>query len=146
MKLNSFIICDDIRSELGNKYSLMGIYLDRIVFQRPKGTPEAWPKAIKLGFYARFTKEEKDNTIPSGSKFNFYYKKDDNLVLLGSGVISDPKTLLSQGQFAITIIHNPLVIEGQGVISFYMDFLDDKGIIIQPSFLLGQINIIEREE
>ena len=30
MKLNCFLICDDIRNELGNKQSLTGIYDDVI--------------------------------------------------------------------------------------------------------------------
>lgn len=44
LKIKDFIFCDDIRSEFGNKFSLMGIYGDRI---KVNVKSEA-PKVVKL--------------------------------------------------------------------------------------------------
>ena len=49
MKINSFIICDDIRSEVGNKKSLMGIYTKELVFSVTAEEAGVWPKDLVLG-------------------------------------------------------------------------------------------------
>ncbi len=145
MKLDCFIVCDDIRAELGNKFSLMGIYLDRIVFQRPKGTPEIWPKAIKLGFYLRFLAEKKDEAIESGITFNFYCENNGQLQRLGSGVIDNPKALLGTGKFAINMMISSLIINKQGTLNFYIDFLDNKNKVILEKLKIGTIDILDIE-
>ena len=53
MKLNCFLICDDIRNELGNKQSLTGIYDDVINFSMKD--IGKWPKVVKLGIYEPIT-------------------------------------------------------------------------------------------
>ena len=58
MKLLNFIICDDIRNELGNKHSLMGVYDDSIEFQVTPDNQNTWPKSLKVGIYAKVKTEE----------------------------------------------------------------------------------------
>ena len=53
MKLKDFIICDDIRTEIGNKISLMGIYNDAFNFTVPEKLADNWPKMVHLGFFIR---------------------------------------------------------------------------------------------
>lgn len=48
MKVQSILVSDDVRQELGNKISLVGIY-DAINF--PPATP--WPVSIPLGLFMR---------------------------------------------------------------------------------------------
>jgi len=57
MKLIDFIICDDIRTELGNKFSLMGIYEDAINFNVSANESGKWPKVIRIGFFIRIKTE-----------------------------------------------------------------------------------------
>ena len=57
MKLKDFIICDDIRTEINNKLSLMGIYNDALNFSVPEKLVDKWPKVIHLGFFIRFDLE-----------------------------------------------------------------------------------------
>ena len=54
MRLEDFIVCDDIRHEQGNKVSLMGVFRDEILL------PQVWPQALRLGFFARFRLEPED--------------------------------------------------------------------------------------
>ena len=59
MKLIDFIVCDDIRHEVGGKQTLVGVYSDRIVFQT--NTPEAkWPVSKSLGIVLRFKVDKSD--------------------------------------------------------------------------------------
>ena len=55
MKINSFIICDDIRSEVGNKKSLMGLYTKELVFSVTAKEAGVWPKDIVLGMMLDFS-------------------------------------------------------------------------------------------
>ena len=57
MKLKDFIICDDIRIEASNKFSLMGVYNDALNFNVPIELVEKWPKIIHLGFFIRLDVE-----------------------------------------------------------------------------------------
>lgn len=53
MRIASFIICDDIRQEVGNKLTLVGIYADTLAFHLPPES-QRWPLVIpKLCFYVR---------------------------------------------------------------------------------------------
>jgi hypothetical protein len=53
MKLVQFIVCDDIRKETGNKFSLMGIYENAIEFRVTPDKKDKWPKTMRLGIYAK---------------------------------------------------------------------------------------------
>jgi len=53
MKLIDFIICDDIRTELNNKFSLMGVYNDAFNLFVPNEVVDKWPKSLHLGFFIR---------------------------------------------------------------------------------------------
>ncbi|MBN2497939.1 MAG: hypothetical protein JXR96_25320 [Deltaproteobacteria bacterium] len=59
MKLLDFIVCDDIRHELGGKLSLMGIFGDTIRLQVPRGSPR--PIAFPMAVYLRVLLEEQDS-------------------------------------------------------------------------------------
>ncbi len=53
MKIVDFIVCDDVRQELGNKVSLMGIFSDAIVLQQEV----AWPIRMNLSVFTRLELE-----------------------------------------------------------------------------------------
>lgn len=145
MIVDCFIVCDDIRSELGNKYSLMGIYLDSVVFQRLKGSTEVWPKALKLGFYIRLVKEQEDMEVCPDSTFNFYSERDGKTELLGNGIINDRKAINQNGKFVITIIHNPFIFTKPDNIKFFIEFFNNDKKKINKKILLGELSVIDRE-
>ncbi len=69
MKLYDAIFCDDIRHEVNNKFSLMGIYNEEIVFHVPNKN-EVGPQLFKLSLLLRF-KINKEEQYPE--RFEFAY-------------------------------------------------------------------------
>lgn len=55
MRINNFILCDDIRTEVGNKKSLMGVYSKEITFSVAKDEKKQWPKELVLGVMLDFS-------------------------------------------------------------------------------------------
>lgn len=145
MILDSFIVCDDIRAELGNKVSLMGLFVDQIVFLKGRDQPSTWPKALKLAFYLRFIREERDNILFQGSTFKYYCEKNGNSELLGGGVFKDTKVPIDRDKFAITIIHNPFMVLGPGKVSFSIEFFDANQRLAQEKIKLGDMLIREED-
>ena len=65
MKLIDFIVCDDIRREIGNKITLVGMYNNKIQLQGPM---VAWPVAIAFSVYVRLKIENDEDR--NGTKFS----------------------------------------------------------------------------
>jgi hypothetical protein len=55
MNLDCFLICDDIRNEVGGKQTLVGVYGEGINFNVPANQAGKWPKAMRLGIYIRLS-------------------------------------------------------------------------------------------
>jgi hypothetical protein len=53
MKVIDFIICDDIRKEMGNKFSLAGIYNERIRLEAKDISAIKFPLPFRLGVFVR---------------------------------------------------------------------------------------------
>jgi len=121
MKLKDFIICDDIRSEVNNKYSLMGIYNDALNFYIPEKFADSWPKAIHLGFYFRIciesTEELKsinkfvlESTINDKINFNaeqfFNGEIDENhpLKQMVISIVFDQVNIFSIGEMELSLL------------------------------------------
>jgi hypothetical protein len=134
MKLINFIICDDIRSELGNKNSLMGIYDDTIDFRVTPDKEKNWPKVMRIGIYARILIDE-DKNITHFKLKSLFNKKE---TIIGDGILNLSK-LKQLKKINIAIIHNSFVFENTGNIKFIFDFYNDKDEIVetlQPDFSL----------
>ena len=79
MKLLDFIICDDIRNELGNKHSLMGIYDDSIEFQVTPDNQNTWPKLLRIGIYAKVKTEDNEEVFKF--KIRMKYNEKETVLL-----------------------------------------------------------------
>jgi hypothetical protein len=128
MKLNCFLICDDIRNELGNKQSLIGVYDDVINFSVTQADIGKWPKVIKLGLYIKLefeNKSEKD----SFQRIKLEYVINDEPVVLFDN--SRPESLATDLKgINIGAVVNQFVIKGSGELNFHCIVYDkDNGII-----------------
>lgn len=105
MTLLDFIICDDVRQEVGNKHTFVGIY-DTINF---KGDKIEWPIRYRICFYIRFyyTKNE-----PKPDGFLIEFKKDRDLVHKYEDKFNIPK---EEGLFNLVITDQAFPIGGPGV-------------------------------
>ncbi|MES2217176.1 MAG: hypothetical protein V4501_02060 [Pseudomonadota bacterium] len=60
MKFIDVLFCDDIRLELNNKVSIMGLYNDRIVFRSSDKSKLEWPIKMDLSMLVRFSLRKND--------------------------------------------------------------------------------------
>jgi len=142
MKLDTLLICDDIRQEVGGKQSLIGLYNDAIIFEaNPKSVP-VWPKLMRLGFFIRLSFNE-DDKIKEGTTFSFSFRRGDESVEIAKG------SLAVQGpahpRFAsLSIMTNPFVINGPGEMTFSLLLLDSQGKAFKTFAGAGSIKIEQR--
>jgi len=84
MKIIDAIFCEDIRFELNNKLSLMGLYSDQIVFQVSglDATETQWPIATTLALLLRF-KMDKNDKHPDQFKFEYLFENSPLINISG---------------------------------------------------------------
>lgn len=87
MKLSDAIFCDDIRYEINNKISLIGIYNDQIDLNFSKGTEIQWPVLMRLSVLLRF-KFEKTEERPDQFEFE-YFMNDKSITKIGEKIKVD---------------------------------------------------------
>jgi hypothetical protein len=121
MKILDFIICDDIRREMGNKHSLIGMYDESIEFTVPPDKTNIWPKAIRIGLYIKIKVEDNEEI----SEIKMRMKFNDKEVVLGVEPLKVPKTKPKMNIINIVLINPAFVFEGQGSINFFFDIFDD---------------------
>ena len=135
MKLLDFIICDDIRNEIGNKHSLMGVYDDSIEFHVTPDKQNTWPKLLRIGIYAKVKTEDNEEV------FNFKIRKKYNqteTVLLDRN-LNLPKNKTSK-KINIAFVHSAFKFENPGNFTIFLDFYNQKKELIatlSPEFVIN---------
>ncbi|NQT61215.1 MAG: hypothetical protein HQ557_19790 [Bacteroidetes bacterium] len=119
MKLQTFIVCDDIRNEIGQKHSLIGVYDDRILFNVTPDKKNTWPKQMKLGIFAKISFEEL-----TPKSFSFKMKYNENDVLLGEGSVNIKESEKNMNKFIVAIVNNNFLFDKPGKIKFTFIFFD----------------------
>lgn len=142
MKITNFIICDDVRTEIGNKHSLIGIYDGVIEFNVTQGTAGVWPKNLKLGLFAKlFAETEEEKTKINRFKIKLIINGTEKIlgenILNGKGNAVIPKITL-------VAVFNNFIFEGPGDYSFVLDFYDANGQLISSVKNLEPIKVSER--
>jgi hypothetical protein len=125
MKLINFIICDDIRNELGNKISLMGIYDDTIEFPVTQDKENTWPKSMRIGVCLRI-KLDQDKDI---TRFKLRTSFNNKEIIIGEGVFNLSQ-LKQLKKINIVILHNAFVFNASGIMNFIFDFYNSKDEIV----------------
>jgi len=135
MKLLDFIICDDIRNELGNKHSLMGIYDDSIEFQVTPDNQNTWPKLLRIGIYAKVKTEDDEEVF----KFKIRMKCNEKETVLLDRTLTLPKIKTSK-KMNIAFVHSAFKFENPGNFTFFLDFYNQKKELIatlSPEFVIS---------
>lgn len=125
MKLLNFIICDDIRQELGNKHSLMGLYDDSIDFQVTPDNQNTWPKSLRIGIYAKVKLEDNEKAF----KFKIRMKYNKKETVLVDNILPQSETNPFH-KIVITLVNGNFVFENPGNITFFLDFYNQKKELI----------------
>ena len=123
MKVSDFIICEDIRLEVGGKNSLMGVLGDSLNFHG-LGSND-WPKNFTIAIFLRVdVGEEKPNKFKIEAALN-----DDQVAL-----IKDNLTLPEKAKtISIPIIFRALPIKETGTLNFLFEMLSDETTLIKES-------------
>jgi len=137
MKIVSFLVCDDIRSEMGGKHSLIGVYSNSIEFQVTPEKKDQWPRKMKMGIYVRIKLEDSDREKDINSfKCKVDYNGRVEEIVQGTFF---PKDVPISSSVGLVIVHNNFVFKEPGEIRFVLDFSDVKNDVIEtitPDYML----------
>lgn len=119
MRVLDFIICDDVRVEVNNKHTLVGVFGDSILFPVPKTSEDVWPKRIKLSFFVRLAVDESD-TLPDEVSFSYILNEEEKEVARGK--MTPP---VSIKVILLVFSFDNIVIQNKGNLSFKLTFYKD---------------------
>lgn len=130
MKLIDFVLCDDIRYEMGNKVSLIGVYNDTIIFGEKTVADIKWPKAMKLGLYIRslFTENE---TFPN--KFTVDISYNGKASLSVSGAIAKQSVDEKGVLITVAVVADSFPFHGVGTVNFSIKYFENDKLIVEAS-------------
>lgn len=141
MKLLNFLVCEDIRNEVGNKNTLVGVMDDKLIFNVTPDNKNIWPKRMKLGFFMQIDLE---GNIPKS--FTFKRIDDEAEQIIGNNIIRVPEKQM-HNKITIAIVHSNFTFKKVGKIRFKIEFSDEEANIIDtitPEYSLDILeNVIE---
>ena len=112
MELMDFVVCDDIRPELGNKFSLMGVYERAYVINALVTT---WPYTTRLALFIRV----QFGNEPIPQQFEFRTLRRGEIRGRFPGAIPN---LVAATPFSLVLNLNPFGILEPGIIDFEIAF------------------------
>ncbi len=125
MKLINFIICDDIRSEIGNKLSLMGVYSESINFHSKANDENQWPKTKRIALYIQMDVEE-DEDLNDIQSFELQIDYNGEVKNIGGSDSPPPKSEAEKG-LLLQAIFDKFKFKETGKIIFIIKFFDKNG-------------------
>ena len=143
MKLIDFIICDDIRTEINNKVSLIGVYNDVINFIVPEGSANTWPKGLRLGLFIRLDMdgiEEQDKigklVLESTINGEVNFHAEQIIDTIGQKTVP-------LGRMIISVVFNQFNIHKTGDMALTLSFYDKNQELMEKLSYPGNIKITE---
>jgi hypothetical protein len=120
MKLRDFIVAEDVRTEVGNKHSIVGILGDEITVRSDAPGAVPAPPGIRLGFFVRLEMDPSDPDL-FAFEFRATMKGGDVLVFAGAGGKGHGKALL-----VLPLVANIVPIPEPGPITFALRVTEQK--------------------
>lgn len=135
MTLLDFVVCDDIRFEQNNKFSLMGIFSDDIIISTI-GAPPTWPFPMRLGFFARIVNlDARANTF----ELRFRIGDKDIGAVSGSINVTHPEKVVS-----LPIVAHEFPLR-EGILSFELSILSG-ATIVETIVLPYQLTVTGKQQ
>ncbi len=144
MRIGDFLVCDDIRYEIGNKHSLIGLYDDQIQFQVSISEKGKWPKGLALGILLR-AKFENELERLQVTKFRLESTLNGTKKLLAEGGFNYDAKVVARG-INIAIVLKQFLFESTGDLTFRYTFLDSKNSVVQVFDSPDPIKVTEAVE
>ena len=123
MKLIDFIVCDDIRQEIGGKVTLVGVYEDRIMINAPSPDAVRWPVQLKLGFFIRLFN---DGTGPDMDGFDLQVRCNTKIICRLSGPL---QVTPRQGLMNLFFVNSAIRFPTEGRLSVALIFKKDQEVV-----------------
>lgn len=109
--LLDFLVCDDVRTEVGDKFTLVGIYGNTIRLDL-QGAEAKWPVLIpKLGFFVRTGPVT--SFTPDHFSLSFTFNGSQIAKFEGELKVADPA-----GPIILAVVASPFPVHGSGELRF----------------------------
>ncbi|MDY0391762.1 MAG: hypothetical protein RBQ88_12735 [Desulfobulbus oligotrophicus] len=126
MRLTDFLIADDVRHEIGGKFSIMGVYGDGIKINSAQAK---WPIPFRIALFLRASLDECEK-IPDS--FSLAISMGENKIAEMNGTIS-LKSKEAIGQLVLPLLIFPLPLPGPGLISFVLKIMAGEEVLLDES-------------
>ncbi len=135
MIIQEFIFCDDVRQEMWNKQTVVGIWGENLLFQIPDKNKMKWPLAARLGLFIRLKKEQEEIN-PDSFSISVLFNDKECFNSKGNILVNNnPTTLIT-----ITMVNNNFSFPGEGIYKFKIT-LYSKNNIIFDNFPVNSLNV-----
>ncbi|MFZ2171934.1 MAG: hypothetical protein WAW61_20120 [Methylococcaceae bacterium] len=121
MKITDFIISEDIRTETGNKISIMGIYNEEVRLNLPDDIQ--WPVPYRFGVYIRLEIEDSD-AFPN--RFVLKVDHNNNTIAQIDGNIEFKASMHS---VTLPFVIQPFPLPGLGILRFNFEIYKDENLL-----------------
>jgi len=133
MKITDYIIAEDIRTETGNKFSIMGIYCEEVRLNFPDNIQ--WPVPYRFGVYIRLKIEDSDE-FPN--RFVLKVDHNNNTVAQIDGNI---EFIESMHTISLPFVIQPFPLPGFGTLRFNFEIYKDENLL---SSGIHELNILSQ--
>ena len=140
--LKDFIVCDDIRTEINNKVSLIGVYNDTINFIVPESAANAWPKILRLGLFIRLILDDTEKKKIGKLALDFTISKEINFHA-EQIVDTDKQKVTLLDQMVISVVFNQISIPKTGKMEIALSIIDKDDKLMERITYPGSIMINE---
>lgn len=145
MKVSNFIICDDIRSEVGGKASIMGVYSDLINYTVTPDQKGQWPKSKRLALYIQLDLEDGES-IGQIKEFEIFIKQDNEIKGIGRSPTPPPSPSTparKENGIVLNAIFTNFKFQKAGEIFFILKFFGDNDQLLSEISLPRPLKVIE---
>ena len=144
MKIVNFILCDDIRKELGNKISLMGVYRDSIEFLVSADKTNSWPKKKQMSFLFDFLISPEVAQIAKNFQILITYLGIESII--AKGPMSQPQEIdTSLKPIRLSLLASYMyAFPSEGRLEFKVELLDETQRVIETASPDIGFDVLER--
>lgn len=125
MIITDFLVCDSIRQEVNDQVSIIGVYMDGILFHVTPSDKNTWPKQKTICIFMRAAIEEKDIT-KSIRNIKVFALFEDEEYPLGEIPVNIGKDEAKQRVVLSATLGN-FVFKSEGTFSIQLVLIDDSG-------------------
>lgn len=129
MTILDFLLCEDIRHEVDNKMTLIGVLAtQQLTIRIPPNEEDKWPRTTKLSAFIRLRIEDSD-MMPDKFELQFIY--EDKVISSLKGVIPSPPTTTKLSKLNLVLSSNNFPIPGPGRIVFRLTLFHGEHLIFE---------------